>query len=392
MNLQAQKIIGPKGKCPFIIRDDDINFFTSKSMLDSVYHEAWERGFKTTLCVVPNQKAIENRSDAGALFVPQRERGKDGYYPISWNQELVVYLNQKIKEGKLDVVQHGFSHEYIRNTPEFGISHEKDLQQRLDNGLQILEDTFQRKIRIFVPPNECLSRDALQAIRKKGLTVLRRKSVLDTVSSLPFSSQVMKPVLSYFTKKYLKQGNEKDFSPSFAKATTLAALNRNKEIEALQWSVPSKFLLKLKSPEAVYELAKKMFLETYAERRCFLFMHHYYLYFYDWEKEMTLKELYMAFCKTLMFVHNFKGVWKTTLTEFLERATLINQVAVKNEGSALRIFSPMKIEDFALRIRTRSKEVSRTIVIPCLEPSKWTAVKQSDFDAVSIDEEVNLND
>ena len=57
-----QPLLGEFGKIPVLIRDDDTNFFTKPSMLESIYSKAWEKGLKTSFAVVPMQKGTDNIS------------------------------------------------------------------------------------------------------------------------------------------------------------------------------------------------------------------------------------------------------------------------------------------------------------------------------------------
>ena len=53
-------LLGPNGKIPILIRDDDTNFFTKSNMLESIYTNAWNNQFKVSLSVIPYQKTIND--------------------------------------------------------------------------------------------------------------------------------------------------------------------------------------------------------------------------------------------------------------------------------------------------------------------------------------------
>jgi len=42
----------PEGKSPFIIRDDDVSFFTSSKMLQSLYEHAWSKGYVVSFSII----------------------------------------------------------------------------------------------------------------------------------------------------------------------------------------------------------------------------------------------------------------------------------------------------------------------------------------------------
>jgi hypothetical protein len=54
--MRIERLVGPCGKLPILIRDDDTNFFTKDHMLESIYSEAWNKGFKVSLSVIPSQR------------------------------------------------------------------------------------------------------------------------------------------------------------------------------------------------------------------------------------------------------------------------------------------------------------------------------------------------
>jgi hypothetical protein len=76
-------LLGPKGKAPFLLRDDDTNFFTATNMLDCVYSNAWKKRFKVSLSVIPFQKSIDD------ILVPPSERKTGRSYSIIGNNQLI---------------------------------------------------------------------------------------------------------------------------------------------------------------------------------------------------------------------------------------------------------------------------------------------------------------
>ena len=158
------KTIWPDGaKIAFIIRDDDISFFTSPTMLEKVYRPLWQRGFKTTLAVIPKHKAIDDPN------IPPPFRGSDTYHSVDLNTDLLQYLANQLREAYIAIAQHGFSHEKVNGLPEFGISDRGELARRLSEGIRILNNALQTEVKAFVPPWEELSQLALEVIRKADM-------------------------------------------------------------------------------------------------------------------------------------------------------------------------------------------------------------------------------
>ena len=79
-------LIGPNGKIPILIRDDDTNFFTKSNMLKSIYSKAWNNNFKVSISVIPYQKAIND------VCIPSDARNSQEYYSIENNKEICSFL------------------------------------------------------------------------------------------------------------------------------------------------------------------------------------------------------------------------------------------------------------------------------------------------------------
>ena len=75
-------LIGPYGKIPVLIRDDDTNFFTKSNMLESIYYKAWNNNFKVSISVIPYKKAIND------VCIPYDARNSQEYYSIKNNRSL----------------------------------------------------------------------------------------------------------------------------------------------------------------------------------------------------------------------------------------------------------------------------------------------------------------
>jgi hypothetical protein len=101
-----------------IVRDDDISFFTSPDLLERVYGRLWSRHKPVCLSVIPAQNSnvrIDYRP--GKPFdpsIPPGYRGQDHDHTILNNRELCAYLNEKARQGLVEICLHGYSHSYIR--------------------------------------------------------------------------------------------------------------------------------------------------------------------------------------------------------------------------------------------------------------------------------------
>ena len=77
--MRIRPFIGPSGKLPILIRDDDTNFFTRPDMLETIHSKAWDKGFKTSLSIVPFQIGAED------VCVPPGVRDTGLLYPVANN-------------------------------------------------------------------------------------------------------------------------------------------------------------------------------------------------------------------------------------------------------------------------------------------------------------------
>jgi hypothetical protein len=58
--MKIEPLVGPYGNLPILIRDDDTNFSTKDSMLQSIYSQAWNKGFKVSLSIILSQKGFDD--------------------------------------------------------------------------------------------------------------------------------------------------------------------------------------------------------------------------------------------------------------------------------------------------------------------------------------------
>ena len=75
-------LLGPSGKIPILIRDDDANFFTKYNMLKTIYSKALGNRFKESISVIPYHKAIHD------VCVPTHIMKSQEHHSIENNKEL----------------------------------------------------------------------------------------------------------------------------------------------------------------------------------------------------------------------------------------------------------------------------------------------------------------
>ena len=150
----------------FAIRDDDTSFFTKPDDLNNAY-DFLEEGC-ISLSVVPFSVPVHKDN----VF----PYGKDipyGFYDLADNNELVEYLKENAKDGKYDILLHGFSHEYkkVDGTwkAEMVWKTPSQLQEEIIKGKQYLEELFNRPVTVFVAPNNAINQNAISVIEGLGM-------------------------------------------------------------------------------------------------------------------------------------------------------------------------------------------------------------------------------
>ena len=203
MYVVFQRLLGPWGKMPILIRDDDTNFFTKSSMLESVYSKAWEEGFKVSLAVVPFQRAIND------ICVPPSVRDMDSHFPILENKPLVHYLKNKIQIGAIEILQHGFSH-YIGKDGRGEYGNELDKSQDIELGRNMLREALDVNAIFFVPPGEDISKKNLMALIRMGLVPIQRQTLFDNYMRNPFVPSYLKHLATKLLAKYKNKDNNEN--------------------------------------------------------------------------------------------------------------------------------------------------------------------------------------
>jgi len=296
----------------FVIRDDDVSFFTNPDMLELIYRKAWRKRFKTTFAVIPFHKAVNN------LNVPPTFRNKSRYFSISLNKKLVDYLKKKLVKGEVDIAQHGFSHcethskflktDSINNLkersrveviPEFKGLNESACHERVKKGRKHLENLFEKRINVFVPPYEYLSKHLLLALKRERMFVCSSFNLRKVMSMSYSFIKPWKFLVSYLHKIRVGRWTLRQLF-EITDPHLVAPLHRLSKHKHLSSSWLDEF--------------KRKFHRCAEEKGFFILTTHYWQYFYDWKGEITQQLLLDQFYEILEYVDKY-DVWKCSLTE-----------------------------------------------------------------------------
>ncbi|MPM87214.1 hypothetical protein SDC9_134308 [bioreactor metagenome] len=156
-----------------LIRDDDVNFFTSPVMLEEVYGFLRTERLPVNFSVIPavNAAAQTYSADFGAgsyePFLPPGAAGDDRCFPVSGNRELTEYLREL---PEADFLMHGFSHRGEAGRYEFESPDRRELERKLAEGKAIFREAFGREPDTFVAPQDQYSPVALELLKREFRT------------------------------------------------------------------------------------------------------------------------------------------------------------------------------------------------------------------------------
>jgi predicted deacetylase len=144
----------------FCIRDDDTSFFTSPEELEHAYGSLSRSG-PISLAVIPFCRAGSSRG------VPASYRNRQSIHPLHDNTPLVEYLRTGVRDGRFEIMLHGYHHDEPDGLPEFAGG--RGLRRRVADGRRYLEQLLGARVTVFVPPHNAIGREGLRAIAAEGL-------------------------------------------------------------------------------------------------------------------------------------------------------------------------------------------------------------------------------
>jgi hypothetical protein len=335
--MNPKPLIGPRGRIPILLRDDDTNYFTSERMLESIYSEAWDQGYKVSLSVVPLQTGVND------ISVPPDSRTSSRSYPITDNESLTRYIRKKIDQNVVEVIQHGLSHELIDGVRgEFGGSLGK--KNEIEKGRNLIRQAFGMEPEFFVPPGEDVSNQNIIALLEQGLTPIYRETLFDQILRLGFIPNLVKIAgLRLLMNRYNNETDE-NFGVQFIKPVLISAKKN-----VITWSLPKIRASHITSFESLFNLTNCIIKLCTQYRIPVCIINHYHLYYYDWSSTITKGELFRTWRNILSSFDKLEIGWKTTFLELRNRLEKIRSINMIKTGSKITIKADTKINDFSFR-------------------------------------------
>lgn len=150
-----------KNNLKFVIRDDDLNFFSQSSDIEKWYKDIFSQNIPVSFSAIP---FVKGESDVYVTNKVNKE------YPIGENLNLVTYI--KSNKDNIEILQHGCTHETVKDIYEF--SKKSGLFMEVKRGLDHLISIF-GEIKIFVAPHDSISNHGILAVESVGLNIIRSK-------------------------------------------------------------------------------------------------------------------------------------------------------------------------------------------------------------------------
>lgn len=200
----------------YIIRDDDTSYWTSADELEDKYGDLFQCGLKLSLAVIPF--SVESYNFGVETEFHQDVNCRD----IAENKEICKYLKEKVNAGNVEIMLHGYSHQYylynngtmlpatLENIEiikkkneipsfvgEFGYNNNEHASL-MSQGREHLEKLFNTPIKVFVPPSNQVSRTCASAldINNLNLSGIVTKNLNRNIS--------VKTMISYYKRIYSK--------------------------------------------------------------------------------------------------------------------------------------------------------------------------------------------
>lgn len=172
----------------FAIRDDDLNYFYTPDFIENNLIEIFDI-CPVSMASIPLVKGnwkkttemLESAGPNGVTRVMLDAIRKDTtIYNISHNSELIQYIRERVKEGRISVAIHGIHHRnedpdlpHMVNNFAIGAEFETKLKltEPLCESINILETCFNQTIRVFTPPQNSYSLEGALAVFDNDLAM-----------------------------------------------------------------------------------------------------------------------------------------------------------------------------------------------------------------------------
>jgi peptidoglycan/xylan/chitin deacetylase (PgdA/CDA1 family) len=145
----------------FVIRDDDLNFFSTPADIERWYADVFVQKIPVSFATIP---LVRGMSDVYTNNAPKDERE----YPLGNNAELCSYLKNN---PLIEVMQHGTTH--VTKDGVYEYARTQGLVEETLRGKAELERALGKAPRVFAPPHDWIGTHGVIAVEAAGLDVIR---------------------------------------------------------------------------------------------------------------------------------------------------------------------------------------------------------------------------
>jgi len=144
----------------FIIRDDDLNYFSTPADIERWYANIFAQGIPVGFSTIPFVKPTSDVYTGGVL-------AEDREYPMSENTSVCAFVKG---QDLIEILQHGTTHETVGDVFEYARQVPRGETMR---GRKELERAFGRSVSVFVPPHDWISSSGIRDVEHAGMDIIR---------------------------------------------------------------------------------------------------------------------------------------------------------------------------------------------------------------------------
>lgn len=174
-----------------VIRDDDLSYWTKVNDIERIYKPLFDKKIKISFATIPYSVQMFNAGNFNTFY-----QDENNSTAIGENQDLVDYIKEKIDEGLVEIMLHGYNHLYsfecdgiIKTSTEINLKKPRELTKKINflgeysyqdyetlfnktkKGKEYLEDLFNIKVTNFVPPSNHIGSKGIKAIIDNNLNL-----------------------------------------------------------------------------------------------------------------------------------------------------------------------------------------------------------------------------
>jgi len=144
----------------FIIRDDDLNYFSAPEDIERWYRPLFDMGIPVAFSVIPF--VVPGKK---GLYHGEQPEMKP--YAFGGNDALAEYVRSN---PLIEVMQHGYNHELGEG---FEYRRGADMAGATLEGKRELERAVGREVSLFVPPHDAIDTKGIAAVEAAGMDIIR---------------------------------------------------------------------------------------------------------------------------------------------------------------------------------------------------------------------------